>query len=365
MNLSPEALALSRKPDGVMTIAITDRDQWLKLREADVTASIAAILLGADHYQTYWGLWMQKAGRLAPDPVASDPEISADGDEITMPPAGRGHAREGEAVAMMQMLRPDWRVSYPLAAYWRDPSKRIGATPDCLAVRPDRDGFGVVQVKTVDPIKYREQWIDPDTQEVVPPVWIAVQAIVEAKLTGASWAAVAVHRENWGSRPSVRLIDVPLHLGVWIRLCAEVISFWRSIQDDEPPHPDFRRDAAGIMRLYADAQDRISTLDGDKASRALEIVAAREALKAREADGGAAEKDRKVLDAELVWLMGNADTARLPDGRVIRAPTQRRVSLDGDAIRKEMGADWAAKRSKTATWRAVAVKAPKEERTAA
>lgn len=364
MNLSPEALALSRKPDGVMTIAITARDQWLKLREADVTASIAAILLGADHYQTYWGLWMQKAGRLAPEPVASDPEISADGDEITMPPAGRGHAREAETVSMLQLLRPDWRVSYPLSAYWRNAGRHIGATPDCLVVRPDRQGFGVVQCKTVDPIKYREQWIDPDTQEVVPPVWIAVQAIVEAKLTGASWATVAVHRENWGSRPSVRIIDVLLHEGVWTGLVSEVETFWNSIEAGAPPHPDFRRDASGIMRLYADAEDRILTLDGDKASRALEIVAAREALKAREADGGAAEKERKVLDAELIWIMGNADTARLPDGRMIRAPTSKRINLDAEIIRKEMGADWAAQRSKLSTWRTVAVKAMKEGKAA-
>lgn len=360
-----ETLALSRKPDGVMTTSITDRDQWLKMREADVTASIAAILLGADHYQTYWGLWMVKAGKLAADAVASEPEISADGDEITMPPAGRGHAREAETVAMLQLLRPDWRLSYPLGVYWRDPGKRIGATPDCLAIDPAREGFGVVQCKTVDPIKYREQWIDPDTQEVIPPLWICLQAIVEAKLTGASWAAVAVHRENWGSRPSVRLIDVPLHQGVWARLVEEVAAFWRSIDADEAPSPDFRRDATGIMRLYADAEDRTSMLDGEKASRALEIIAAREALKVREADGGAAEKERKILDAELIWIMGNAESARLPDGRVIRAPTSKRTGLDADAIRKEMGADWAAKRSKISTWRTVAVKLPKEERTAA
>jgi predicted phage-related endonuclease len=352
--ISPHALAISAKPAGVVTIPISDREQWLKLREADVTASVVGAILGVSPYTTYWGLWMLKAGRMPPEHVAAEPEISADGNEITLPPAARGHQREHEAISMLKLLRPDWRVSYPLSSYWRDPERRLGATPDCLVIDHER-GLGVVQVKSVAPHVYAEQWTDADTREIVPPVWVVLQAIQEAMLTGAAWAAVAVHRENYGSRPSVRLIEIPLHAAVWARIIADTADFWASIDAGSEPAPDFKRDAEGIMRLYSDADDRTVDLDGERAQRIAAILDQRAKLKARESDGSAAEKDRKVVDAEIIHALGNAERGRLPDGRVIAAPTTRRATIDAAVVRKEMGADWAAARSKTSAFRVIKI----------
>lgn len=202
---------------------------------------------------------------------------------------------------------------------------------------------------------YAEQWIDADTREIVPPVWIVLQAIQESMLVGAKWAAVAVHRENYGSRPSVRLIEIPLHAGVWAKLTEEVALFWQSVDASIEPAPDFKRDAEAIMRLYADAEDRTVDLDGERAERLTAILADRAKLKARESDGSAAEKDRKTVDAEIIHALGNAEAGRLPDGRVIRAPTTRRVTIDAAAVRKEMGADWASARSKTSAFRTIKI----------
>lgn len=353
--ISPQALAISAKPPGIVTIPISDREQWLKLREADVTASVTGAILGVSPYTTYWGLWMLKAGRMPPDHVASEPEISADGCEITLPPAARGHQREPEAIGMLKLLRPDWRVSYPLSSYWRDPAWRLGATPDCLVVDPARPGFGVVQVKSVAPHVYAEQWTDPDTREIVPPVHVVLQAIQEGMLTGATWAAVAVHRENYGSRPSVRLIEIPLHAAVWARIVTDTAEFWASIEAGAEPAPDFKRDAEGIMRLYSNAEDRTVDLEGERAERVAAILADRAKLKEIEGQGSAAEKDRKVVDAEIIHALGNAEAGRLPDGRIIKAPTTRRTAIDAAIVRKEMGVEWAAARSKTSAYRVIKI----------
>jgi hypothetical protein len=49
----------------------------------------------------------------------------------------------------------------------------------------------------------------------------------------------------------------------------------------------------------------------------------REDLKRRERDGKQAEKDRKVVDDELIRLLGNAPSGVVADGRVFQVVTTR------------------------------------------
>jgi predicted phage-related endonuclease len=230
----------------------------------------------------------------------------------------------------------------------------LQSKPDSIVYCPER-GLGTVQVKSVAPHVYAEQWNDPDTREIVPPVSVCIQAIHEAMLIGAKWAAVAVHRENYGSRPAVRLIEIPLHEKLWEKLTADTAKFWASIDADVEPAPDFKRDAEGIMRLYSDAEDRTVDLDGERAARIAAILDERAKLKEIEGQGNAAEKDRKVVDAEIIHALGNAEAGRLPDNRIIRAPTTRRSTIDAAVVRKEMGAEWAAARSKTSAYRTIRI----------
>lgn len=314
--LSPSTLALTLAAErGVETHAVTDRAAWLRLRGADVTASAAAALLGIHEYVTPFALWHDKRGT-GPAAEPDDPTIGED--EITLSPLARGTMLEPVALDLLAQLRPGWRIE-PARHYFRDPAARIGATPDAYAIDPDRAGLGIVQVKSVGEWAARK-WRDADTGDVQPPLWIVVQAIVEATLTGASWAAVAALRT--GGALSLRLIDIPLHERIMARLREEVAAFWRRVESGEEFPPDYGRDAALIARLHADDDGSEIDLSGDE--RVAEIVALRAALKVRESDGGAAEKERRLLDAELIHKLGNATRGRLRGGLTIAAPTRRR-----------------------------------------
>lgn len=335
--LSPTTLALRLAAErGIETHAVTDRAAWLRLRGADVTASAAGALLGIHEYVTAFSLWHDKRGT---GPAAERDEPSIDEDEITLSPLARGTMLEPVALDLLGKLRPAWRVE-PARHYFRDAAARIGATPDAYAIDPERAGFGIVQIKTVGEWAARK-WRDADTGDASPPLWIAVQAIVEATLTGASWAAVAALRT--GGALSLRIIDIPLHARTMARLREEVAAFWRRVESGEEYPPDYGRDAALIARLYSDDDGSEIDLSGD--NRVAEIVALRAALKSREADGAAAEKARKPLDAELLHKLGNAARGRLADGSVLLAPTRRR----GEFV------------SRATTWRALTVKQPKKE----
>lgn len=293
----------------VDVIKITDREQWLALRRQDVTASVVGALLGVSDYVTAYGLFALKAGL-----VDEDPEETA--------PMKRGRLLEPVALALLAEERPEWTIEAP-GVYLRDPDVRLGATPDAYATRPDIAGRGVVQIKTTTESVFRAKWVEPDTREVVPPLWIVAQAIVEAHLSGASWACVGCLVVGFGL--NLHVVEIPIHRGLIDRIRAEVVGFWRRVAENDPPPADYGRDGALIARFYAD--DNGDEVDLSDDERLAELLAERAKLKAIEAQGSAAEKERKPIDDEIIAKLGNAARARAAGGVIVEAKTTRRAGF--------------------------------------
>ncbi|WP_018266487.1 YqaJ viral recombinase family protein [Methylosinus sp. LW4] len=303
--------------NGVQRVPIESRDQWLALRQQDVTASAAAGLLGVSKYMTPLRLHMLKTGELQED--GADDKIGEDSIELS--PLGRGLALEEVGADLLRRLKPDWIVRR-CKEYYRDPALRIGATPDLLVNDPAR-GFGLVQQKSVAAMIFEKDWKD-ENGEIAPPLEYFVQTIVEAHMADAQWAAIGALVVSYGVK--FQLVPVDIHAGVWARVKREVEAFWERIEHGEPPPPDFGKDGELVANLYAD--DDGSTVDLSSNPRIAEIVTQREALKEREADGGAAAKERKTLDAEIIFALGNATRGRLADGRLLEAKTVRRGAYE-------------------------------------
>lgn len=337
LKLSPEALALALLPTGVQRIAIENREQWMGLRGQDITASVAGALFQEHQYATRYGLYLEKAGLAAPQEEVA-PVVTED--SIVLPPILRGTLFEKTAIEMVRLLKPEWSVFAANDAYYRMPAARIGATPDVFATRPDLPGLGIIQVKTTDGLIFRKKWVNEDG-EIEIPAWIAIQAIVEAKLTGASWACVALM--IGGINTELKLFDIPIHDGVWARLVEEVADFWRRVEERDPPDVDYARDGHLITSTY-DAKDGVEA-DWSSDNRMPALLDERATLKATEKAGADAEKRRKELDAEILAKLGGASVGRVSDGRLVRAKTIRvnrkpqpassysfpRITIEGEA----------------------------------
>jgi predicted phage-related endonuclease len=274
-------------------IPITDRASWLVLRRQDVTASTAGALLGVDPYKTAYGLWAEKSGAIT---ETNDPT----------PAMRRGLALEDDAIDELGRLHPDWQLSRP-NAYYRDPEKRLGATPDCLAIDPERPGLGVIQVKTSNTRAFDDDWME----DGAPPLWIVVQTLIEAHLTGASWAAIAaLEIGQW----HLHLVEVPLHAPLIARVEAEVAAFWRMIDEGREPPADYGRDAALIEQLYKPIPDEILDLTASNELPAL--LDERESLSEIRT---ATEKRLKEIKGELIANLKDYSAGRVADGRIITA----------------------------------------------
>lgn len=295
--ISGELAASIKAPSKIERIRIGSRDQWLALRQKDITASVAGALLGIHPYTTAYSLWALKTGLI--------------GDDVEeTPPMRRGRLLEPVAVQMLREDRPDWQISdHPIGLYFRDPVARLGATPDLFA-RDEKGRWGIIQIKTVEPGIFRQQWKDEDGA-VSPPLWIVIQAIVECYLCGFEWAAVAPMVVGHGVE--LPIVPVPLHDGIIDRIKGEVAAFWRLVEEGRTPEPDYGRDGGLLAQLHA-GDDRIVDMSADNEFPSL--VASREKISA----------ERKVLDAgweenkaRLLGKLAGAGAARMADGRLLTA----------------------------------------------
>jgi putative phage-type endonuclease len=298
-----------------MTVRIlkpADRLEWHGARKKFITASVAGALLSCHPYTTAYQLWAEKTDRIQPDDAENDA-------------MRRGRLLEPAAVQMLREERPEWVVDYRNdQAFYCDDAIRIGCTPDAFAMRPDLAGDGIIQFKTSSEEAFRNGWIDPETGDVEIPLWIAVQAIVEAKMTGAKWATVAVMVVGRGIHMEV--VDIPLHDAVWERLVWATADFWSVTDSGQHPPIDWDRDGSTVISVYRQSSARKVDLSADENfdSYVIRLVEAR-AIRVEK------QQIEENMRAQIFHTMHDAEVAETAKF-VVLAPT--RISRDGRSSRK-------------------------------
>jgi predicted phage-related endonuclease len=306
----------------IETLRPASRDDWLYVRKSTIGASEIAALFGCHPWLTPFKLFAMKTGQHEEERAG----IAILENSIHLPPLERGNFMESKAFEALRMLRPVWSIeanTIPGGRMFIDRESGLSTTPDAFLTAPDRQGRGALQVKTVAPMMFKS-WKNGDG-EIELPLYVAVQAIADAAISGCEWACAGVLINDFWV--DFYLIDVPLTTGLMTRIRAEAADFWRRVRENDPYPPNFERDGGMIKDMYADddgGEIDFASFDSDQYSRLLKILARREALKLCESSGVAAAAERKTIDAELIHMLGNATRGTLVDGRVIEAKTIRK-----------------------------------------
>jgi hypothetical protein len=304
--MGEESLSGARPPQGVIEREIGDRSEWLEWRRSNVNASEAACLWGDDihPYLSAYRLWALKLGKL--DGAVENKAMT------------RGRLLELPAIELMGMEHPAWHVWRP-GRYYHHPVWRIGATPDAfMRTYAQGEVIANLQIKTVGRYAFQRHWVDPDTKEVTPPLWIAVQASVETLMTGLEHNFVAAMVISDGGLLDLHLLPIPHRPGILTRLIELARDFWRRVAEGDPYPVDHFKDADAILAVYRDDDGTQIDLSGDE--RVRDLIGVYGELTAAIREGEAAQRSRDVLKAELIERMGNARAARFGD-YVINAPT--------------------------------------------
>ena len=285
-----------------------NRDAWLALRGATIGASESPALFGVHPWLSAYELHHLKAGTITADLTETGP-------------MRRGRHLEEVAVKFLQEERPAWAVTANVVGqegrFYRNLADGLSCTPDAFVTDPERAGTGIAQIKSVEPMVFRQRWKNEDGQVEVP-LYVAVQAVQEAFLTGATWAVVCPL--VIGFSIEMPILEVPLHAGLVERLKGEAAAFWRGVREGRAPDPDHAKDGALLERMWTGAADPI---DLSASNSLIDLADERARLSAEK---GAAEKRIKAIKVDLLAALGDAAAGKLADGRII---TAKRINRDG------------------------------------
>lgn len=253
------------------------KEHWLELRTNDVTSTEISSLFNLSPYMTLFELWHRKKNK----------HIVLIEENERM----RWGNRLEDAIARGVAEDEGWIVE-PMKSYMRKPELKIGSSFDYF-IGTD----GILEIKNVDSLAYRDGWSTDDDGNIEAPPHIELQVQHQLAVSDRKFAYIAAL--VGGNR--VALIKREPDQEIINAIKNKVADFWKSIDCNIEPNPDFEKDAEIIRQLnnYAepgkviDANQRVSYLAG-------EYLAYCEQIKEL-------ENKRDAAKTEMITLIGDAE----------------------------------------------------------
>jgi predicted phage-related endonuclease len=288
-------------PSNRLLIKPPSREAWLALRPMDVTSTESAALFGQSPYATQFELWHRKKEGAV---------VEIDGNERM----DWGTDLQ-DAIALALARRHGVTVA-PIHEYMRILDSRMGASFDYEITGADggktpegsvlstlfmKHGPGIFEIKNVDSLVFRDQWVVNEDKSIDPPGHIDVQLQHQLHVREREWGAIGVLVGGNRHKIIVRMRDREVGAALESRIRA----FWQSIEADTPPPPVFPGDAAFVCKLYNYA-DPGKVFDGrgnaELEALALEYRAALDREKL-------AKEEKEVAKAKMLTIIGDAERA--------------------------------------------------------
>lgn len=285
---------------------ITSREEWLSWRLKVLTGGDVAAIAGVNRYRTPLSVYVEKAGV----------NVFPSGENNLMT---RGRWFEHAIMAGLRERYPTWQI-VKANVFMIDAARRLGGTPDFVAIDPERPGYGIIDGKVVMRRVFAKTWLRLDGDEIdevdegghgaAVPLNHQLQVIHYAKLSGATWAAVApmVMSEF---RADLLCCDVPIHEGAWQRILREADYFWREFDAGRRPTYDRERDGPVLRALYPheidNGEDPPYDLTGN--NRIVTLLEERAALKAAVKE---AETEISNIETDVIAIVGDHAVSRAP-----------------------------------------------------
>lgn len=271
-------------------IPFTDEKTWLETRTKDITSTEISALFGISPYCTPFELWHRKKSQQY---VKIDPNERME--------AGLHYQ---DAIGAWFAKKNGWNV-HRKTEYIRDTDLRIGASFDM-----EIEGEGLLEIKNVDGLVFKNDWTIKENGDIEEPLHIAIQVQHQLLVSGAPvcWLGVLVGGNT--HYLIKRTPDIRVHEAIK----QKVVEFWRTIDANIEPHPDFEADAEFIKSLYNFSEPGTVLNIADQA----DLTELAKEYKALGDAAKSAEERRDAIKAEVLTRIGTAEKA-IGEGYTISA----------------------------------------------
>ena len=222
---------------------ITDKQSWLENRLLDVTSTEVSALFNLNPYKSEFQLYHEKKDKVV---------VNIDDNERMM--WGR-HLEDSIALGFAEKYK--MKVEQ-FDVYMRDPETRMGSSFDYKIVSEEEPM--ILEIKNVDGLAYRKNWIEHDEYNIEPPEHIALQLQHQLEITGYNVGYI-VALVGGNTMKVVRSERDP-RIGKLLK--GKVENFWERIKLGVPPDVNYTRDAQYIMKDLCNQADAGTVLEADE-----------------------------------------------------------------------------------------------------
>ena len=263
-------------------LPFTTEAAWLAARQQDVTSTESAALFGMSPYVTHYELWHRKRSGTAPEFRQNE----------RMKWGNRLEAAIAHGIAEEQ----GWEIR-PMKEYLRDPEARLGSSFDFVITNLGEPVH--LEIKNVDYLAFRDNWIEHDDGTVEGPEWIEMQVQHQMAVSGFSRAFIGAF--IGGNRGVV--IERQRDEDVIRAIRHRVAEFWRTVDAGQEPEPVMPDDAQAVIRLNQYAEPG-KVLDASSDAEIERLVTEYRNAKALAAN---ATEDADIAKARLLEAIGDAE----------------------------------------------------------
>ena len=259
-----------------------DEAGWLAARHQDITSTDVAALFGLSPYLTEFELFHRKR--------ADAPVRIEDNDRMKW---GR---RLEQSIAAGVAEDNGWTIR-ARNIYQRDAEARIGSSFDYTIVATDDRGTGLLEVKNVDGLVFRNSWTVNEDGTIEAPEHIELQLQHQLEVADLEWGVIVAL--VGGNDVKVLHRTREREIGQVIR--ARVSQFWDRVAKGDAPAPDFAADAEFITKTLCRSASADKVVE---ANATLDDMIARYMHVSKEA----ADLDRlkDSIKAEILMTIGDA-----------------------------------------------------------
>ena len=267
-------------------IVPTSEEHWLEMRTKVITSTEVSALFGISPYTTMFELWHRKK---------EQNYVKLEANERME----LGTALQ-DSIAKHIAKKQGWSIRR-MEEFIFDDETRIGASFDFMITDNAEGGSCLLEIKNVDGLVYKNDWIPSDEGQPQSPLHIEIQVQMEMLVSGVNACYIGACIGGNHIEIIKRTADSKVQQAILVK-CAE---FWKSIADGTDPPPVFPDDAKFITSLYNLAQPGTSvdiSTDQDLSVLAMDYRELGEAIKE-------AEAKRETIKAKMLMAIGQAEKA--------------------------------------------------------